>query len=149
MREAILALVTVVLVWVTALAGCKGEKPGQKQDDVNTPKAGTSWESTQVSLTPKTPNSGRRLNWSPYGKRHKLTTAENGLETEIHLGPNGLGPISARLEKSSGSENYDILKVDGNRNGSFDFPVFCQSKKIRCRRTDSARRDCYWIGIVG
>ena len=120
MREAILALLTVALVWVTVLAGCKGDKPGQKQDDVNTPRAGTYSGSTEVSLTPKTPNSGRRLNWSPYGKRHKLTKAGNGLETEIYLGAKGLGPISARLEKSSGSENYDILKVDGNHNGSFE-----------------------------
>lgn len=75
---------------------------------------------TEVHLTPKTPNGTYRLSWSPYGKSHKLAQTEDGLETKIYLGPKELSPILARLEKSSSSKNYDVLKVDGNRNGSFD-----------------------------
>lgn len=75
---------------------------------------------TQVSLIPNTRGSKYRLNWSPYGKRLELIDTPNGLEAKIYLGSKELRPVLARLEKSSGSENYDILKVDGNRNGSFE-----------------------------
>jgi thiol-disulfide isomerase/thioredoxin len=74
----------------------------------------------EVRLTPKTPNGKYHLNWSPYGKRHKLIEAGNGLETKIYLGPNEPHPILARLERSNNSKNYDILKIDKNRNGSFE-----------------------------
>ena len=142
MRKSILALPTVLFVLVTAVGGCKGEKPPPQQSDANTPgaekpavpKAGTGQHgqslsgSTQVSLVPNAPSSKYRLNWSPYGKRLELIDTPNGLEAKIYLGPKELRPVLARLEKSSGSENYDILKIDGNRNGSFEQEEILQTK---------------------
>ena len=85
-------------------------------------------ESVEVHLIPKTPNSQYHLNWSPYGKRHKLIQAGNGLETKIYLGTNELPPILARLEKSNDSKNYDMLKIDKNRNGSFEENEILETK---------------------
>ena len=82
----------------------------------------------EVHLTPKTSDRKYHLNWSPYGKRHKLIQAGNGLETKIYLGPKDLSPILARLEKSNGSKNYDILKIDKNRNGSFEEGEILETK---------------------
>jgi thiol-disulfide isomerase/thioredoxin len=90
------------------------ELPRQRQLIENSSK------SIEVHLAPKTSNGKYRLNWSPSGKRHELIQTVNGLETKIYLGPKELPPILARLEKSNGSKNYDILKVDGNRNGGFE-----------------------------
>lgn len=120
MRKPILALLTVLVVWAMALAGCKGEKPAPQQPDANTPGAETLSKSVEVHLAPNSPNGKYRVNWSPFGKRHKLIETENGLEAKIYLGPKEPPPILARLEKSDNSENYDILKIDGNRNGSFE-----------------------------
>lgn len=91
----------------------------------------------EVYLVPKTPNRQYHLNWSPYGKRHKLIKAGNGLETKIYLGPNEPPPILARLEKSNNSENYDILKIDQNRNGSFEEDEILKTKP-------SIRREKIW-----
>lgn len=82
----------------------------------------------EVHLTPKTPSGKNRLNWSPYGKRHKLIESGNGLETKIYLGPNEPPPILARLEKSNNSRHYDILKIDKNRNGSFEEEEILKTK---------------------
>lgn len=134
MRKPILQLLTVLILWAMALAGCKGDKPAPQQGDANTPRAekpampkpGTGQHgqslsgSTQVSLVPNTPGSKYRLNWSPYGKRLQLIETPTGLEAKIYLGPKDLRPVSARLEKSRGSENFDILKIDANRNGTFE-----------------------------
>jgi thiol-disulfide isomerase/thioredoxin len=93
----------------------------------------------EVRLTPKTPNGKYHLNWSPFGKRHKLIEAGNGLETKIYLGPNEPSPILARLEKSNNSKNYDILKIDKNRNVSFEENEILNTKpRIRRGKTWSS-----------
>ncbi len=103
------------------------ELPGQEQHIESFSKG------VEVHLAPKTSNGKYSLNWSPYGKRHKLIEAGNGLETKIYLGPNELPPILARLEKSNDSKNYDILKIDKNRNGSFEENEVLETKP-RIRR---------------
>jgi len=139
MKTPILAIPTALLVCAIALTGCKDDKPSPQQREAGA--AGTERTalskaedqpqrrtrqtenlsaSIEVRLAPNKYDGKHRLNWSPYGKRHKLVQAGDALETGIHLGPRGLKPILARLEKSDSSKDYDILKVDGNRNGSFE-----------------------------
>lgn len=93
----------------------------------------------EVRLTPKTPNGKYHMNWSPYGKRHKLIQTGNGLETKIYLGPNEPPPILARLEKSNNSKNYNILKIDKNLNGSFEENEILETKpRISRGKTNSS-----------
>jgi len=139
MRTPIFAISAALLVCAIALTGCKDDEPAPPQREPGSPGTERNTQSKaedtpqersrqtkslsgsfEVRLAPNKYDGRHRLNWSPYGKRHKLVQAGDALETEIRLGPEGLKPISARLEKSDNSKDYDILKVDGNRNGSFE-----------------------------
>ena len=109
--------------------------PGQRQH-IKSPSKGI-----EVQLIPKTSDRKYHLNWSPFGKRHKLIETENGLETKIYLGSKELPPILARLEKSNNSKNYDILKIDKNLNGSFEEDEILETKP-------NIRREKIWSSFT-
>ena len=59
------------------------------------------------------------LRWSPKGEKLIFTPYENGLITLLPLGPKNLDPIGLLMKKGEGSENYNLLEVDLNRDGAF------------------------------
>jgi thiol-disulfide isomerase/thioredoxin len=76
----------------------------------------------EVTLSAQLPDreAGRGMRWSPYGQQLRLVGANGGMETLLDLGPAGTQPMGLRLIRSEGSEYFDQLFVDLNRDGSFD-----------------------------
>ena len=76
----------------------------------------------EVILSAQLPDrdAGRGMRWSPYGQQLPLVESNGGMEAFLELGPDGTQPISLRLVKSEGSEFFDGLFIDLNRDGSFD-----------------------------
>jgi len=60
-----------------------------------------------------------RLRWSPKAAAVPLQEVDNGLNGMIHLGGGDQEPFEVRLEKSALSLYFDVLKIDGDRNGVF------------------------------
>ncbi|MFK7959858.1 MAG: thioredoxin family protein [Phycisphaerales bacterium] len=73
-----------------------------------------------VSLAPATEASAVRLQWSPKGAKVALTPEGDSLVGSIRLGPKGTPPIALRLERSSGSPQFDRLWIDLDRDGDAD-----------------------------
>lgn len=107
----------VVAGFTLVLAGCSGgprDQGGAPRDDGPT---------VAVTLTPRLPGpkGGRRLGWSPYGKKLALSpAADGGMTTQLDLGPKGAPPIDLELARSAGSAHFDRLRVDFNRDGRFE-----------------------------
>jgi hypothetical protein len=72
--------------------------------------------STHLELTPTVTSDPMTPNWNADDTR-VLKEADNGLETQIHLGPPSCPDITLRLQKSEGSEYYDTLTLDRNLDG--------------------------------
>jgi hypothetical protein len=57
--------------------------------------------------------------WSPYGKQLPLEEVDDGLRTELPLGPEGTPPIGLKLMKSPDAMYFDLLLIDFDRDGEF------------------------------
>jgi thiol-disulfide isomerase/thioredoxin len=71
----------------------------------------------EITLTPMVGSIKRSIHWSPYALPFPLTETDKGLEARIPLGPKDAPPIAAVLSKSQGSQYYDTLSIDRDRNG--------------------------------
>jgi thiol-disulfide isomerase/thioredoxin len=78
-------------------------------------------EPVEVFLSPQLPDAeaGRAMRWSPYGRQLPLVESDGGMNALLELGPEGTPPVSLRLFKSDGSEYFDRLFVDIDRDGEF------------------------------
>lgn len=72
-----------------------------------------------VALTPVEPGPRTGLKWSPKGAKVPLHADGEALVGEFALGPTGAPPVRVRLAKTTGSEHFDRLQVDRNRDGEF------------------------------
>lgn len=69
-----------------------------------------------VRLAPP-PSGGRGLRWSPKGATVPLAKEDKGLAGTFPLGHAGTPPIAVRLQRSEGSDRYDQLSLDTDRDG--------------------------------
>ncbi len=105
---------------VLLLSACA---PGGRDRDPRGGAGPDSASSVTVTLTPRLPGpkGGRRLGWSPYGKKLPLTVdKDGGMAARLELGAEGTPPVDLELTRSSGSAHYDRLSVDFNRDGRFE-----------------------------
>lgn len=73
--------------------------------------------SFRVVLAPKAPADGEALAWSPKGAKVELAKAGDVLRGSFALGPAAAGNVAVELSRSSGSERYDRLAIDADRDG--------------------------------
>jgi thiol-disulfide isomerase/thioredoxin len=73
--------------------------------------------SFRVELAPKAPADGEALGWSPKGAKVELARAGDVLRGSFALGPAGGSGVTVELSKSDGSERYDRLAIDADRDG--------------------------------
>src|SRR5688572_25804968 len=71
----------------------------------------------RVALTPKAPADGEALGWSPKGAKVELTKAGDVLRGSFALGPAAAGDVAVELSRSDGSERFDRLAIDADRDG--------------------------------
>lgn len=98
------------------------------------PPASAASEPVVVSLQPGEEGSGVRLRWSPKGASVSLTADGDSARTgSFALGPAGTPPVKVRLERSEGSEHFDRLSVDRDRDGAFgpDELLTCEPRLTR------------------
>ncbi|MBT8397894.1 MAG: thioredoxin family protein [Gemmatimonadetes bacterium] len=91
------------------------------QEDQGAQTQATDVGAEEVFLSAQIPDeeAGRTLRWSPYGQQLPLTEADGGMNARLPLGPYGTGPVDLRLVKSAGSQHFDGLFIDLNRDGEF------------------------------
>jgi thiol-disulfide isomerase/thioredoxin len=118
-------ILSVFLPSILFLASCVGEIDGRSEkpegDVGEAPTGALTGETVEVSLSPQLPDpeSGRTMRWSPYGQRLSLVAVDGGMDAILELGPEGTPPVSLHLFQSSGSEYFDGLYIDIDRDGEF------------------------------
>jgi len=113
----------LLLVAALMFSGCSSMK--ENSDDSR----------IKIVLNSNSPGESTILRWSPKGEKLTLLPHEEGLFTSLPLGPADLSPIGLLLRKADGSENYDLLDVDLNRDGEFggskDTLLICKPNERR------------------
>ena len=71
-----------------------------------------------VSLLPGETDGDARLRWSPKGASVALSIVDGSLEGTIVLGSEHMSPFAVRLSKTEGSDYFDELWIDANRDGT-------------------------------
>ncbi len=106
------------VIMIMALAAGSGQaastEPKAKADQqvsTDSPKP------VEITLTPVGGGGKNAIPWSPYGQRCPLTETAKGLETKIVLGPKDAAPIAVALAKTQGSQYYNMISIDHDRNG--------------------------------
>lgn len=96
-------LILLILI-STACNSDKGEKDGL----------------IKVTLEPWSPSKEvRGVRWSPKGEKLQLLPSESGMISSLYLGLPEVNPIRLRLNKVAGSEFYNQLELDLDRDGEF------------------------------
>ena len=73
----------------------------------------------EVALTARAPAEGAALRWSPKGASVALAADGAALRGAFPLGPEGAPPVQVELTRSPGSQHFDRLAIDADRNGAF------------------------------
>jgi thiol-disulfide isomerase/thioredoxin len=108
---------TSVILMIAMVAGLgQGASNEPKKTPVEPVPAG-SMASVEITLTPVVGGGKNAIQWSPYGQRCPLTETAQGLETKIVLGPKDAPPIAVTLTKTQGSQYYNMISIDHDRNG--------------------------------
>jgi thiol-disulfide isomerase/thioredoxin len=76
-------------------------------------------EPTRVALSPKAPNGADNVPWSPKGASVPLTRDGDVLRGAFRLGPAAAPEVRVELARSAGSEHFDLLALDCDRDGAF------------------------------
>ena len=90
----------------------------------------------RITLEPQVPSPELRgVRWSPKGEKLKLQAVDEGMVTEIKLGSADLAAMAIRLSKNNGSEYFNTLDLDLNRDGEFggemDTSLICKPNETR------------------
>ncbi len=92
-------------------------------------------KSIEIKLTPQPVQKERGPRWSPKGEKLVLTQKNNGLETQLKLGDNPANTWAIRMTKTGGSEYFNTLYVDFNRDQKFE-----DSEMIKCEPFESRNK---------
>jgi len=87
----------------------------------------------RIDLRPNDIPGDKFLRWSPKGEKLALSETPEGMVAELILGPVGLKPVLIRLEKANESAHFNQLRIDWDRDGSFDSDsvIQCTPNELR------------------
>jgi thiol-disulfide isomerase/thioredoxin len=106
------------VILIMALAAGSGQAASTEPKAKPNPQVSTDPPvPVEITLTPVVGNIKKSIRWSPFAQPFPLTETDKGLEASIPLGPKDAPPVSAVLSKSQGSQYYDTLSIDRDRNG--------------------------------
>ena len=108
---------TSVILMMAMAAGLGQAASSELKKTPVQPAPAGSMASVEITLTPVVGGGKNAIQWSPYGQRCPLTETAQGLETKIALGPKDAPPIAVALSKTQGSQYYNMISIDHDRNG--------------------------------